>query len=221
MSFLVDAAKYYKALPHQTAAWEELEASLPIDTLTRFMEAYRTAPVPLTENPIDLVYFYQNDNASGTGYRECYSSSCAMLAAHYGKVSSDDEYNLIRERYGDSTDTAAQIAALRSLGLTPQFHTDGDIADLKVEIDAGRPVAVGWLHKGHVSSPQGGGHWSVVIGYTDTGFVLNDPNGEASLVGGGYANHSGGAGVHYSYKNWVPRWCVEGPNTGWYLTCRV
>ena len=221
MSFLSDAAKYYKCLPHQKAAWDALEASLDSDTLETFKDAYRAAQSPVTSNPIDLVYFYQNDNISGTGYRECYSSSCAMLAAHYGKVSTDDEYNAIRGRYGDSTDTAAQIAALQSLGLDPAFAVNGDIADLKAEIDAGRPVAVGWLHTGSVSSPSGGGHWSVVIGYTDTGLIFHDPNGEANLVGGGYVNHSGGAGVTYSYKNWTPRWCVEGPNTGWYLTCRV
>jgi len=33
MPFLVNAAKYYKAEPHQKAAWEELEARLDKDTL--------------------------------------------------------------------------------------------------------------------------------------------------------------------------------------------
>lgn len=33
MSFLANAAKYYKELPHQKAAWEELEARLSKDTL--------------------------------------------------------------------------------------------------------------------------------------------------------------------------------------------
>lgn len=220
MSFLVDAAKYYKELPHQKAAWEQLEKLTPPYILEDFKTAYRASPTPQKGNPLEVKYFYQNDNKSGTGYRECYSSSCAMLAAYYGKVSSDDEYNSIRGRYGDSTDTAAQLAALKSLGLTPNFYSDGDIADLKAEIDAGRPVAVGWLHQGPVTSPTGGGHWSVVIGYTDSGFILHDPNGEANLVAGGYANYSGGEGVHYSYKNWTPRWAVEGANTGWYLTCR-
>ena len=219
MTFLVNAAKYYKELPHQVAAWEALEASLPIDTLTAFMNAYRATPAPLTDNPLPVSYFYQNDNISGTGYRECFSSSCAMLANFHGKVSSDDEYNSIRSKYGDTTDTAAQVAALESLGLSPKFRVDGTAEDLKAEIDAGRPVAVGWLHAGPVSKPRGGGHWSVIIGYDDQGFIFNDPNGEASLVWGGYSNHSNGAGIRYSYKNWMPRWCVEGDGTGWYLTC--
>ena len=218
MTFMVDAAKYYKELPHQMAAWEQLESATSPEVLEAFMEAYRASPEPVTDNPLEVKYFYQNDNLSGTGYRECYSSSCAMLASYYGKVNSDDAYNVVRNKYGDTTDTAAQLAALRSLGLTPAFHADGDVADLKAEIDAGRPVAVGWLHKGSIESPSGGGHWSVVVGYTDDSFIIHDPNGEANLVGGGYTPNTDGAYLKYSYKNWVPRWEVVGGD-GWYLTC--
>lgn len=223
MSFLPSAALYYKEMPHQKAAWEELEARLGEDTLEWFKAAYRGSQEPLkpvSKNPLQVPYFYQNDNASGTGYRECFSSSCAMLAAYYGKVTSDDQYNKLRSKYGDTTSLTAQLNALTACGLKPAFSTRGSVVDLKIEIDAGRPVAVGWLHKGHVSAPSGGGHWSVVIGYTDTHFIIHDPNGEANLVAGGYANHSGGKGVFYSHKNWIPRWCIEGPSTGWFLTCK-
>ena len=219
MTFLANAAKYYKAEPHQKAAWDALEARLDKETLEWFKGAYRGSQAPTRANPLHVPYFYQNDNTSGTGYRECFSSSCAMLAAYYGRVTSDDQYNKLRSKYGDTTSNAAQLSALRACGLEPRFSTMGDVEDLKKEIDAGRPVAVGWLHKGHVSKPSGGGHWSVIIGYTDTHFIVHDPNGEASLVGGGYVNHSGGKAVKYSFKNFMPRWCVEGPNSGWYLTC--
>jgi ABC-type bacteriocin/lantibiotic exporter with double-glycine peptidase domain len=161
----------------------------------------------------------QNDNASGTGYRECFSSSCAMLARYWGKVGSDDEYNLIRARYGDSTSAEAQLSALRSLGLTANFRTNGDRQTLEEQINLGRPVAVGWLHHGPVSTPSGGGHWSVVIGFTDTASIHNDPNGEADLVAGGYTGNLNGAGQHYSWKNWRPRWEADGTGTGWLLTC--
>lgn len=218
MSFLVDAATYYVGMPHQKAAWEKLEALTPPYILDRFKEDFRNGPKN-AENPIQLVYFYQNDNLSGTGYRECYSSSCAMLAANFGKVKTDDEYNRIRQRFGDSTDTAAQLAALSSLGLKPRFSVDGGVDDLKAEIDAGRPVGVGWLHTGPVTYPSGGGHWSVVVGYTDTGLIMHDPNGEADLVNGSYCNNNNGKFIHYSYKNFRPRWEADGPNTGWYLTC--
>jgi len=161
----------------------------------------------------------QNDNASGTGYRECFSSSAAMLAMYWKKVRNDDEYIAIRACFGDTTNPEAQLRALRSLGLDAHFRTDGRAKDLEAEIDAGRPVAVGWLHHGHVSRPTGGGHWTVVIGYTATHWIMNDPNGEALLVNGGYAANMDGAGLLYSRKNWNPRWMVDGTG-GWMLTCR-
>lgn len=217
MSFLLNAAKYYNAEPHQDAAWQGLEARLGKDTLEWFKGAYRAAQTPQKSNPLQVPYFYQNDNQSGTGYRECFSSSCAMLAACKGKVTSDDQYNLIRQHFGDSTDLGAQLGALTRLGLSPTFKSNGTEKDIERLIDAGSPVAVGWLHKGPVTSPSGGGHWSVVIGYTPTHFILHDPNGEASLVGGGYVSNSGGKAVQYSRKNWLPRWEVDGKGTGWYL----
>jgi hypothetical protein len=133
-------------------------------------------------------------------------------------------YNHIRQKYGDSTDSNAQVQALRSLGLNAQFHQDGTPESLKAEIDAGRPVAVGWLHHGPVSAPSGGGHWTVVIGYDDTGFWMNDPYGSCDLVGGGYPGGGNpqdqlGKGEHYSFKNWLPRW-MPGGDHGWFLTCR-
>ena len=219
MSFLSEAAKYYAAESHQEAAWDALETRLSKDTLEWFKGAYRTAQKPPVSNPLNVPYFSQNDNASGTGYRECFSSSCAILAAFYGKVKSDDQYNVIRKAYGDSTDLGAQLAALTKLGLKPSFKTNGDASTLEDLIADGQPVAVGWLHKGPVTSPTGGGHWSVVIGTTPTHFIFHDPNGEASLVSGGYVSNSGGKQVSYSRKNWLPRWEVEGKGTGWYLTC--
>jgi hypothetical protein len=173
----------------------------------------------LPRNPLNVRWQSQLDNKSGQGSRECFSSSCAMLAMFWGKVVGDDAYNAIRQKYGDSTSAQAQLAALRSLGLRADFHTNGCPKVLEDEINAGRPVAVGWLHKGPASAASGTGHWSVVIGYTDIAWIHNDPNGEASLVGGGYTNNTNGAGVIYSRKNWNPRW-MPGGSGGWYLTCK-
>ena len=91
---------------------------------------------------------------------------------------------------------------------------------LEAELAAGRPVPVGWLHKGPVGAPNGGGHWSVVIGQTPAAFIHHDPNGEADLVRGGYVNHSKGAGIAYSRKNWLRRWEVDGAGTGWAMIVR-
>ena len=218
---LADAAKHDAGLPHQLAAWNGLQETLTAKQVEDFAELYRAAPAAKPSpfaNPLKVLWQSQLDNKSGTGYRECFSSSCAMLAMHWNKVANDDAYNAIRSKYGDSTDAQAQLLALRSLGLKANFHTDGTPAKLEAEIDAGRPVAVGWLHHGPVSGPSGGGHWSVVTGYTAAAWIQNDPNGEASLVGGGYTGNTKGAGVIYSRKNWNPRW-MPGGTGGWYLTC--
>ena len=129
----------------------------------------------------------------------------------------DDEYNAIRSKYGDTTNKDAQLAALRSLGLTAKFITNGNAALLENEIRNNRPVAVGWLHKGPVSYPTGGGHWSCCIGFAPDCFIFNDPNGEADMNNGGYVSNESkrGTGVKYSRKNWLRRWECDGNNTGW------
>jgi hypothetical protein len=212
--------------PNREEAARELQrqgyATLPAyaERLIALMDQERPLRRPaLIQNPLTVAWQSQLDNKSGAGYRECFSSSCAMLAMFWGKVANDDTYNALRAKHGDTTSAEAQLATLRALGLKANFHTDGTPAALEREINAGRPVAVGWLHKGPVSAPTGGGHWSVIIGYTDTAWIHNDPNGEALLVQGGYAKNTKGAGLAYSRRNWDPRWMPDGSG-GWYLTCK-
>ena len=170
---------------------------------------------------LKVPYEYQLDNKSGTGYRECLSSSCAMIARYHGKVKSDDEYNKVRAKYGDTTDAQAQVLALRALGLTnSRFVTNCAPGLLEAEIRAGRPVAVGWLHQGPYNAPTGGGHWSVIVGFDPDYWICNDPNGEADLINGGYVNHTKGAGVKYSKQRFNRRWEVDGASTGWALVVR-
>ena len=176
------------------------------------------------KTPADTPYFSQMDNAGGQGWRECFSSSCAMVAAYYGKVESDDEYNEIRRGYGDSTDAQAQVKTLESLGLIAQMRFDGTAELLDKELEADRPVIVGWLHKGPVSWPTGGGHYSVVIEWNGK-WIHHDPYGDADLVNGGYVavnspgNQSLGKAIRYSDKNWMPRWdCTSsGRGKGWWM----
>lgn len=191
--------------------------------LTELMEQHTgtTPKVKPKEKILKVAYEYQLGPDDGaTGYRQCFSSSCAMVARYYGKISGDYEYNKLRARFGDTTDPKAQIAALKALGLTATFEMDGTVEELESEINNGHPVPVGWLHKGAVSDPSGTGHWSVVIGYTPSHIIMNDPYGEANLVGGGYVSNKGGAGIPYSRKNWLPRWLIEGDDTGWFMKVR-
>jgi hypothetical protein len=169
---------------------------------------------------LDVPYFSQLDNVSGQGYRECFSSTCGMIAAFHNKVESDDEYNRVRARYGNTTDYLAHIHALEALGLNPVYRQDGSLRDIQSIVNIeGSPVAVGWLHRGHISCPTGGGHWSVIVGVSNISTCHHDPRGEARLVSGGHIDYRNGNSVVYSHVNWLPRWIVEGNGTGWYLYC--
>lgn len=173
-------------------------------------------PAKPTEVRLDVPYYSQLDNSSGQGWRECFSSSCAMAAAYWGVLKGgDDEYNRIRAKYGDTTNVQAQIATLRSLGLDARFVTNAAPGLLEAELNAGRPVPCGWLHNGPITAPSGGGHWVCLVGHTPTHWIVNDPQGEADLIDGGYTTGKKGAGVLYSRKNWNRRWEADGPSTGW------
>jgi hypothetical protein len=193
------------------------------EKLIRLMEQHAGAKpaVPPDQKLLKVPYEYQLGSDDGPkGYRQCFSSSCAMVARYYGKVNGDYEYNALRARFGDTTDPKAQIAALKALGLTATFEMDGTVEDLENEIASGRPVPTGWLHKGPIAKPSGTGHWTVVAGYTPTHFIHLDPFGEADLVNGGYISNKGGANIAYSRKNWLPRWLIEGNDTGWFMRIR-
>lgn len=216
---LVDAAKYDQQLRHQKEAWQWLQGQLSAQVLEGFAKRFRNGPKPV-DNPLNVPYFSQRDNASGQGNRECFSSSCAMIAAFYGKVKGDDQYNTIRSQFGDTTNSSAQAKALQSLGLKPLFSQKLVLDDLKAEIDAGRPVAVGWLHHSNYRRPSGGGHWTVVVGYTENTTIHHDPFGTADLVHGDYTSPGGGKLAEFPNQYWLPRWEVKGGD-GWGMMVKL
>jgi len=176
---------------------------------------------------LSVPYLCQRDSVSAQGPRMCFSSTCAMAAAYLkpgclaaaGQL--DDRYLGLLQRHGDTTDAAAQIQTLRSLSIQAELRTDGRIEQLIAQLRLGVPVPVGWLHKGPVNAPSGGGHWSLVVGWDPTrqAVLMHDPNGEADLVGGGYVSTAIGSGRNrwYSERNWGRRWMVEGLGSGWWL----
>ena len=222
---LHDFFEYYENTNNQWDAVALLESQMPSSLLNdgaAWVNIYREQP----DEPVgplnyiaDVPYDSQHTNPSGDGWRECFSSSCAMVAKYWLPEIAINDYLLRRPKYGDSTDVAAQIQTLNSFGLNARFVSYGTVEKLKAQIDRGRPAPVGWLHNGHVSSPTGGGHYSVVIGFDEHGWFHHDPNGEAALVPGGYVKTGGvcGKSINYSYKNWNPRWMVEGTGSGWGL----
>ena len=86
-------------------------------------------------------------------------------------------------------------------------------ADLDRELAAGRPVVIGILHRGTLSSPTGG-HMLVVIGKRGDDYVVNDPYG--SLNDGYTGSVTNGRGAVYKRSDLAYRWLEKGKDkTGW------
>jgi len=204
-----------------------LESAMPATLLrdeAAWVKTFRANPEALQgeaqlANPLQVPYDCQLDNPSGDGWRECFSSSCAMAAMYWGAIQTPNEYHAIRPKFGDSTDASAQIRTLQSLGLEARFVQVGSIDKLKAQIDRGRPAPVGFLHHGSSSAPSGGGHYILAIGYTDTHLIAHDPYGALDVVNGGYPKQGGthGKEIKYSWDQWAPRWSVANNSDGWGL----
>jgi hypothetical protein len=122
------------------------------------------ASIPAQSIQLAVPYFSQRDSATSQGERMCFSSSCAMAAAFLkpgclrGKDQADDHYLQLLQRYGDSTNAAAQVQALATLGIRAQFRTTGDGKALIQQLKSGIPCPVGWLHHGQMQAASGSGH---------------------------------------------------------------
>jgi hypothetical protein len=220
----------WKGEPQQQAGAEELRqriAELAPELLTEeaswvcnFRKGHPEArPAPAQQEIIPAPYYCQLLMDDGQGWRDCFSATSAMIAAWKGKVSDENTYNHIRQKHGDSTVAASQIAALSDLGLMAHYATNGSKAKLIELLDRGIPVGCGILHHGMASCPTGGGHWMLIIGHNEHGVIANDPYGDLNVANGTWVTQgSGGSHITYSWKNWLPRWEVSGGD-GYMLWC--
>jgi hypothetical protein len=144
-----------------------------------------------------------------------------MLAAFYGKVRTDDEYNRLRRRFGDTIKAAVQVQTLEALGLDATFSMRWTWEQLVESISQGHPVAVGYFHRGPVNDLEPDSHWGVCIGATADRIGLHDPWGEPRLQSGGFVQGATGQRVIGSRRNFERRWSPEGRGHGWVVTARV
>lgn len=170
-------------------------------------------------NPLQVPWYAQMDSATDQGARMCFSSSCAMLLQYLkpntlSGSNGDDQYLKRVQQYGDTTDAAAQVKALNSYGIKAKFVQNASFATLEQQIAKGIPTPCGYLHRGPISKPSGGGHWLIVCGITPTHVIVHDPFGEADLITG---KTLGGVArfMKYSRVNFGKRWMVDGPGSGW------
>ena len=221
--------KYFADEPHQAEAVQMLQSAMPDSLLqsdSAWIVKYRETPpapeVPHLSNPLPVEYMWQQDNGPD-GWRQCQTSSIAMCLKYLKVpgINDDVDYLKIVQKYGDTTLQSSHQQALKSLGVPAKFKTDGGKQDLINRINNGFPAPIGVLHHGPVSAPSGGGHYIVVIGYTDDGkyAICHDPFGELDLVSGTWAaqGQQDGKSVKYSWQNLLPRWDLNnGVTDGWW-----
>lgn len=182
--------------------------------------------VPPTPNSIllNVPCYTQLDSTTNQGARMCFSSSDAMAAEYLkpgclgGNKGADDLFlTKYVFKYGDTTNPTAQVRALRDLGIHATFRQNLTRQDVIEQLGKGIPVPVGYLHKGPVSAPTGGGHWCIIVGVDldKQQYIVNDPWGDCDLVYGGFLGSQNGYQLRYSFRNFEPRWMVEGSGTGW------
>ena len=221
--------EFFRGTPHQAAAVKELEDALPKELLAEdaaWFEAWKASGIAQKA----VVPYVHQMEFKYKGYRRCLDASAAMLALMYGKVKSAEEYGEVRKRFGDTTDVRAQVRTLREIGLNAEFRNDADGALVEAEIASGRPVLVGWLHKGNLlrghppmCDSYSCGHWSVLVGFEgtestgDAQWVMHDPMGAPDIERGGHPNRYGGKNVRVQRGTFKQRWQVEGPGSGWVI----
>jgi len=208
--------------PRHIAAVKQFEDALEKkapDELTDYsgwVKTYRSQLEKPKSNILDVPWFPQTDNYRDAD-RTCNSSACAMCLEYFkpGTLKGskgDDEYVRKVFSIGDTTDHMVQTHVLASYGIKSNFSYSLTFDDLDRELAAGRPVVIGILHRGSLSSPTGG-HMVVVIGKTASGdYIVNDPYG--SLNDGYTGSVTNGRGAIYKRSDLSCRWCPKG-NDGW------
>jgi hypothetical protein len=207
--------------------WSGLEATLSAEQKAalaaggRLRAIWDEAPAKPKPGPAParMPYYSQVDSATDQGLRMCFSSSNAMLveALRPGTLkgsNGDDQYLKVVQRYGDTTEVGAQLAAMRHFGLQARFSETANWEQLLKAQDDGELISLGFLHKGSVSRPTAGGHWLAVVRVAPDHLVVNDPYGEIDLVGGTYLNRQGER-LRYSRRNFEPRWSVKQQGDRW------
>jgi hypothetical protein len=213
--------------PKHVAAVEQLEVDLVskspdlMEDTANWVKIFRTkveAPKPLN-NLLNVPYYPQTDNYAQPD-RTCNSSACAMCLEFLKPgtligAKGDDAYLKKVIAVGDTTDHAVQTKVLSSYGIKSDFRYNLGFADLDRELSAGRPVVIGILHRGTLSSPTGG-HMLVVIGKSPDGksYICNDPYGD--LMTGYTTPVTNGKGAKYPVEVLKYRWLEKGKDkTGW------
>ncbi|MEO0434331.1 MAG: peptidoglycan-binding domain-containing protein [Cyanobacteria bacterium J06656_5] len=125
-------------------------------------------------------HYAQIDNSGGEGPRECFMTSCTMLADYItnGRLRRErkekgfDEPEDAYFKYmdGDTTISSVHEKALKKMGIDAYFSDRASIKDVESALYCGIPVPIGTQYKNS-------GHWVVVNGRGPKGWDILCPNG--------------------------------------------
>ena len=105
--------KYFNGNSHQLAAIQQLQEELPphlLDHKATWVELWK-AGGKYTYLPTP--YYHQLDLIDGID--KCVTAAVAMVAGHYVLVTSGQEYDKVRSRFGPSPELWVHVRALRAL----------------------------------------------------------------------------------------------------------
>lgn len=187
---------------------------------------------------LSLSWQSQMDSATEQWYRMCYTSSSTMMCEYLnpgclenhplrkaGEQLDDFYLRILNSKFGDSTDTAAQLAMHRYLKVNTRFSAAASRETLEYYLDKGYPVMTGQLHHGFWKTPNPvKSHWTICVGWTpeNDSFVFHDPAGTMDVKNGGYLNDAGKY-RKYDWAEWSHRWMADTSGqfvngTGWCVT---
>jgi len=89
---LADAAKHYKGLPHQMAAWNALQEKLTSDQVKEFAELYRAAPKPPESTNNTWSGVLAAAKTAGAKYPELVAAQWALESGWGKHTSGDNNY---------------------------------------------------------------------------------------------------------------------------------
>lgn len=192
--------------------------------------------------PNNPKWFSQRDSVTGQGGRMCDSSTHAMslyylkpaLAKDRAFMGSYDQFDdawmkLHVNRYGDTTNPHAQVAAMRDQGIKIRFSDTCNGKTIIQQVDAGFGLRAAILIHDELGNldPECG-HWVWIVGYVLNAkrelieLIVHDPAGELMLIPGGYdPAKQDGRFRRYSWRNFQRRWLCNqagvfvGGDTGW------
>jgi hypothetical protein len=169
-------------------------------------DLWSSKPIAPEGIKLNVPYFAQCDSRAD-GYRYCFSHACAMMAAHLlggrwkekasGYAQPENYYIEQVLKYGDTTDSGAQLQALNFIGIAAKFSQTISPKDLYLALQKGIPLPIGVAYKAS-------GHWITLVGSEKGAWLVHDPYGIRNGATNEYPMNSTDQGKEGAFDKYSP-----------------